>query len=119
MLNEKVVTGRTLSHPLNNIIIVQRNKTKHLINCLQIEKFARSVGHNIITFPAQYSHTRREERKTIIQKDWFSIQYGDCGATGLSLLYYYKSMPVALLANICTALGMVNGAQSMVYGIIA
>ena len=97
MLNEKVVTGLTLSDPLNNIVIVQQNKTRHLINCLQIERFARSVGHDIVIFPAQYSHTKRERGKIILQKDLFSIQDGNGGATGPGLLYYCKDMPVALL----------------------
>ncbi len=118
MLNEKVVTGLTLNDPLNNIVIVQRNKTRHLINCLQIERFARSIGYDIVIFPAQHNRTRRERGKAILQKDLFSIQDGDRGATGSGLLYYCKGMPVALLTNMCTTLGMVNGARSTAYVII-
>ncbi len=110
MLNRKVVTALTLSDPLKNIVIVQRNKTRHLINRLQIERFARSVGHDIIIFPAQHSRTKREGRENVLHKDLFSIQDGDHGATGPGLLYYCKGMPVALLTNMCTALGMVNRA---------
>ncbi len=112
------MTGLTLNDPLNNIVIVQQNKTRHLINCLQMKRFARSVSHNIVIFPAQHNRTRREERKAILQKDLFSIQDGDRGATGLGLLYYYNGMPVALLTNMYTALSIVNGVQSTVYGII-
>ena len=118
ILNKKVVTGLTLSDLLNNIVIVQQNKTKYLINCLQIERFARSVCHDIVIVLAQYSRTKRERGKVILQKDLFSIQDGDRGATGPGLLYYCKGMPVALLTNMCTALGMVNGARSTAYGII-
>ncbi len=118
MLNEKVVTGITLNDLLNNIVIVHRNKTRHFINRLQIKRFVRFVGHDIVIFPAQHSRTRREGGKAIIQKDLFSIQAGDCGATDLGLLYYCKGMSVALLTNMCTALGMVNGTQSTAYGII-
>ncbi len=118
MLNEKVVTGLILNDPLNNIVIVQWNKTRHLINRLQIERFARSIGHDIVIFPAQYSHTKREGGKVILQKDLFPIQDGDYGATDPGLLYYCKGMPVALLTNRCTALGMVNGVRSTMYGII-
>ncbi len=118
MLNEKVVIGLTLNDPLNNIVIVQRNKTRHLINHLQIERFARFVGHHIVIFPAQHSRTRRKGGKAILQKDLFSIQDKNRGATSLGLLYYCKGMPVALLTNICTALGMINGARSTAYEII-
>lgn len=69
-------------------------------------------------FPAQHSRTKREGGKAILQKDLFSIQDGDRGATGPGLLYYCKDMPVALLINMCTALGMVNGARSTAYGIV-
>ena len=34
ILNKKVVTGLTLNDLLNNIVIVQQNKTKYLINQL-------------------------------------------------------------------------------------
>ncbi len=118
MLNEKVVTGLTLNDPLNNIIIVQRNKTKHLINPLQIERFAHSVGHDIVIFLAQHNCTKRERGKAILQKDLFSIQDGDHEATGPGLLYYCNGMPVALLINMCTTLGMVNHARSIAYKII-
>ena len=60
ILNEKIVTGLTLSDLLNNIVIVQCNKIKHLISRLQIERFTRFVGHDIVIFPAQHSHTKRE-----------------------------------------------------------
>ena len=110
--------GLTLSDPLNNIVIIQQNKTRHLINRLQIERFAHSVGHNIVIFRAQHSRTKREGGKVILQKDLFSIQDGDRGATGPGLLYYCKGMPVALLTNMCTALGMVNDARSTTCGII-
>ena len=108
ILNEKVVIGLTPSDPLNNIVIMQCNKTRHLINCLQIERFDFFVGHDIVIFLAQHSCTKREEREAILQKDLFSIQDKDCRATGLGLLYYCKEMSIALLTNICIALGMVN-----------
>ncbi len=73
ILNGKVVRTLILSDPLKNIVIVQRNKTRHLINRLQIEKFARSVGHDIIIFSAQHSHTKRERRENVLHTDLFSI----------------------------------------------
>lgn len=105
------MTSLTLSDLLNNIVIVQQNKTRHFINCFRIERFARFVGYNIVIFSAQHSHIKREERKTILQKDLFSIQDRDRGAIGLGLLYYYKGLPVALLINMCTALSIVNDIQ--------
>lgn len=68
IFNEKVVTGLALSDPLNNIVILQRNKTRHLIIFLQIQKFACFIGHDIVIFPAQQSHTKREEEKLSYKK---------------------------------------------------
>ncbi len=90
MFHGKVVIVLILNDPLKNIVIVQRNKTRHPINCLQIERFAQSVGHDIIIFPAQHSRTKREKRKNIFQKNLFSIQDRDHGAIGPGLLYYCK-----------------------------
>ncbi len=110
ILNRKIVTVLTLNDPLKNIFIVKCNKTRHLINCFQIERFAWSIGHNIIIFSAQYSCTKREKEENILHKDLFSIQDGDNRANGPGLLYYYKGMPIALLTNMYTVLGMVNRA---------
>lgn len=53
ILNEKMMIGLILDNSDNNIIIVQYNKIQHLINCLQIEKFACSAGYDIVIFLAQ------------------------------------------------------------------
>lgn len=96
MLNRKVVTVLTLNDLLKNIVIIQYNKIKHLINCLQIERFTYFIVYNIIIFLTQHSHTEKEERENICHKNLFSIYDRDNGAIGLSLLSYYKEMYIAL-----------------------
>lgn len=118
ILNDKVVTKFTLQDPLQNIVIVQRNKTRHLINRLQAERFARRVGRDIIIFPAEHSHTKKDGGKSIIHRDVFQIQDGEHGATGPGLLYYCQGMPVSVLSNLCTPLGIVNGARATAYGVV-
>lgn len=115
ILDRKLMTGLTISDPLNNIVIVQNNKIKHIINCLQIERFVCFVGHNIIIFFAQHSRTRRKKRDAILQ---IYIQDRDYRAISLSWLYYCKKMLLALLTNICTALDIINCAWSTTYEII-
>ena len=73
ILNKKVVIGLILSDPLNKIVIIQQNKTRYLINRLQIERFSCFVGHDIVIFPAQHSCIKKEGGKVILQKDLFSI----------------------------------------------
>lgn len=38
--------------------------------------------------------------------------------TRLGLLYYTESMPTALLSNVCTLFGLVNGTRYQVIGIV-
>ena len=118
ILKDRVVTQFTLQDPLKNTVIVQRNKTRHLINRLQAERFARRVGRDIIIFPAEHSHSKRDGGLSVIHRDVFRIQDGEHGATGPGLLYYCQGMPMSVLSNLCTPLGIVNGARATAYGAV-
>lgn len=48
ILNEKIVTVLRLTNLLNNIVIVQWNKIRHLINHFWIERFTCSISYNIV-----------------------------------------------------------------------
>lgn len=99
--------------------MVQRNKTRYIINRLQAERFACQTGRDPIIFLAQHSHSRKNGGNPIIYRNDVKIQDGKHGATGPGLLYYYKRMPVIVLANVCTLLGIVNGATTIAYRIIS
>lgn len=60
MLNNKVVTLFTFQDPLKNIVIVQRIKTRHMINRVQSEQFARQMGRDLTMFLAQHLHTKNQ-----------------------------------------------------------
>lgn len=117
-LNNRVITMLKVNNLFNNIVFVQCNKMRHLINCLQIERYSRSISNDIIIFLALYIYTKKVSGKEILHKDFFSLQDGELEAIDPDLLYYYKEIPVILLTNICTALEMVNNACSIVYGMI-
>ena len=117
-LNSKVAADFPLDDLLKNTVIVQRNKTRHMINRLQAERFACQTGRDLIIFPAHHSHSRKNRGEPIIHRDVVKIQDGEHGATGPGLLYYCKGMPVIVLANVCTPLGIVNGATAIAYGVI-
>lgn len=89
-----------------------------MINKLQAEQFARETSCDLIIFPAQHFHSRKNRGDPIIHRDIVKIQDGEHGATGPSLLYYCKEIPIIVLANICTPLGIVNGVAAIAYGII-
>lgn len=120
MLNNRVVTVLTLNNLFKNIIIVQKNKIKHLINKLYIKRFAQNTGQNIVIFPLKHSYTKKNGGKSLLYKDLFLIQDGKYGAIaiGPGLLYYYKKMLVIVLSNIYTLLKIVNGASAIAYNIV-
>lgn len=118
-LNSKMAVDFPLHDLLKNTVIVQRNKTRHMINRLQAEQFARGTGRDFIIFLAQHSHNRKNPGDPIIYHDVVKIQDREHGTIDLGLLYYCKAMPVIILINVCTPLGIMNGATAIAYGIIS
>lgn len=53
-LNQRLAMELPTSSALHIVIIVQKNKTCHLINRLQIEKFAHANNRDIIIFLREY-----------------------------------------------------------------
>lgn len=118
MLNNRVMTALMFKNLLKNIFMVQKNKSRHLINRLQLKKFAQSAGQDIIIFLIKHSYIKKNGDRSLLYKDLFPIQDGEHGATGPSFLYYCKRMPVVIPLNIYILLKIVNGACATVYGII-
>src|SRR5437667_3831336 len=112
LLNTRVVTDLE-SHPDRiNTCIVRTNKLRHLINCLQIERFAPSQGQKIFIFPACHTHWRKPKGMHNVKIDkLFKVQEGS-NVKGSGLLMYTQNMPTAVLSNISTLLRIVNGVQS-------
>lgn len=87
------------SGAMDTIIIVQKNKTCHLINRLQIEKFARANNRDIIIFPEEHYQMKKDSRNLIKHELLFEAQDGEGNCIGPGLLFYCKGMPACLLAN--------------------
>ena len=75
------------------VIIVQKNKICHFINCLQIEKFARINNRDIIIFPTKYYQIKKDSYNFIQHKLLFEAQDKEENCTKLGLLFYYRIMP--------------------------
>ncbi len=118
ILNNKVAKVFPLHDPLKNTVIIQKNKSRHMINRLQVERFARHTGRDSIIFPAYHAYNRKNGRELIIYHDIIKIQDCEHGAIGPDLLYYSKEMPYIVLANVCTPLGIMNGAIAIAYGVV-
>ena len=114
----RVATHLLDSDFADTIIIVQKNKIRHLINRLQAENFARSHNMDLILFLAEHSRNKKDGGNLIQHEDLLSVQKDKGNATGPRILYYYKGMPVMVLANQCTLLGIVNGAKITIYDVV-
>src|SRR5467141_298159 len=113
LLNTRVVTKLDL----RNTCLVRAHKLRHAINRLQGETFARSRRQKIFVFPAR--HTRRKKargRDLDVDKVWEVQDSSDVKGPGF--LLYTQDMPTAVLSNISTRLGIVNGALGRATGIV-
>lgn len=68
VLDRRLAIKLPVLSSLNTIIIVQKNKTHHFINQLQIEKFARENNEDIIIFLVKYYITKKDGGNLIQQE---------------------------------------------------
>ena len=101
-LNSKISADFFLYDLLKNTVIIQRNKTRHMINWLELEQFAYQTGYDFIIFIAHYFYNRKNRNKLIIYCNFVKIPDGKHGAISLGLLYYYKRIFVIILVNFYT-----------------
>jgi hypothetical protein len=93
-------------------------RLRHTINRLKIERFAQSQGQKIFIFPAR--HTRRKKAKGArdLEVDRLLEVQDSSEVKGPGLLMYLQNMPIGVLSNISTRLGIVNGAQGRAIGVV-
>ena len=75
------------------------------------------LTQDIYVFPAAHTRTRKKHRGLRVD-DLLGIQDGEGTAKGPGLFLYTKGMPVTILFNSCTPLGLVNGARGTAAGIV-
>jgi hypothetical protein len=114
LLNSKVVTSLFSPELEGATNVVKSNALRHHINYVQMEHFARSRSRRIYIFPAQ--HRRVPSRLRIEDL----LQQKDQGTRNpfQGLFFYTPGMPAAILTNICTPLGHVNGALGIASDIV-
>ncbi len=117
-LNIQVATYLPNSDFNDTVIVVQKNRTRHLINRLQAQNLALSQNLDLILFLAEHFRNKKDRGNLIQHEDLFGVQEGDGNATGLGILHYYKGMPAMVLANQCILLGIVNRARAILYGVV-
>jgi len=124
-LNKRVIQSLPLGDDLESVCVTRTNQLRHHINRLQIQRFAEIRGQDIYVFPAKHHRTKKRklgkqkksDRDLTVDK-LLETQDGEGEAKGPGLLLYTQGMPITVLYNICTPLGLVNGAKGTVAGIV-
>ena len=73
ILNTQVVTHLPNSDFGDSIIVMQKNHTRYLINCLQAKNFACSQNIDLILILAKYSWNKKDKGNLIQYKDLFGV----------------------------------------------
>ena len=102
----------------DSVCIVRKNQLRHMVNRMQIEKFARARHQKIYAFPAHHS---RVNTVNASHQPGLDIVLGipDEGATSApGILLYTPNMPALALHNSCTVLGIVNGMRGRIIDVV-
>lgn len=119
-LNSKTVTSLVSPQLENATTVVKLNSLRHQVNRVRLEEFARTRCQNIYIFPALHTRTKSTGPMNLRLRADDLLQQPDQGTKipfpGLFL--YTPNMPAVILTNICTLLGLVNGATGTAIGIV-
>lgn len=96
------------------------NTLRHYINRIQMEHFAKSRSQKIYIFLAFYKRTKSTGYINLHVRANNLLQHPDQGTKTpfLGLFLYTPEMPKAILTNVCTVLGQVNGGRGIAVGVI-
>jgi hypothetical protein len=122
LLNTKVITS--LVDPRlqeDSTIVVRLNTLRHQVNRVQMEQFARSRGQKIFAHVLIHTRTKSTGPRNLrlYADDLLAVPEQGMKIPFPGLFLYTPSMPVTVLTNICTNLGLVNGATGTAIGIVS
>jgi hypothetical protein len=115
-LNKHVIQSLPPVNGVDSVCVTRFNKLRHLINRLQIRQFAKTRGQDIYVFPATHSRIKNGHGGVRID-ELLETQEGK-HAKGPGLFLYTQGMPITILYNSCTPLGLVNGARGTAAGVV-
>ena len=117
LLNRQVATSPPPCDGIDCVCITRSNKRRHLMNRFQMRRFAEARDQDVYVYPGAHTRTRGKHHG-LRMEDLLAAQDGDGTAKGPGLFLYTRGMPVTILYNINTRLGLVNGARSTAAGIV-
>jgi hypothetical protein len=120
LLNTKVITSLVAPYLENTTTVVKLNALRHQVNRTQMEQFARSRGQKIFAFAALHTRTKSTGPRNLRLRadDLLGLPEQGTKIPFPGLFLYTPTMPVAVLTNICTNLGLVNGATGAAVGVV-
>ena len=108
-LNSKVISPSDRFRFDTAVSIVRLNSLRHCLNHISMISFARHHKKHIYIFPAQ--HGRLPPPQQLRLDDVFRQQDKGVNIPSQGLFLYTPGMPCMILANMCSTLGLVNGAR--------
>jgi hypothetical protein len=119
-LNTKVITSLIL-RPLDDATnVVKRNAYRHQVNRIRIEEFARNRHQKILVFAALHTRTKctTSTNARLYAEDLLEQPDQGTKIPFPGLFLYTTNMPAVMLSNVCTLLGLVNGAPGTAVGVV-
>jgi PIF1 helicase. len=119
-LNSKAISSLSDPQFQTSPAIVKLNSLRHVINRLQIERFARAKRQKLFVFPALHTRTKSSGPTALRLRADDLLGFPEQGAKVPfpGLILYTASMPTMVLTNICTPVGLVNGATGRATGVV-
>jgi hypothetical protein len=120
ILNSKTITSLASPHLEDATAVTKMNAIRHVINRIQIQRFARARHQKVFIFPALHTRTRSSgpTNLRLHADDLLGIPEQGTKVPSPGLLLYTASMPAMVLTNISTQVGLVNGALGRAIGIV-
>jgi hypothetical protein len=85
-----------------------------------MEQFVRSYGHKIFAYVSIYTRTKSIGLRNLRlhTDDLLAVPEQGTKIPFSGLFLYTPNMPITVLTNICTNLGLINGATGTAIGIV-
>lgn len=120
LLNSRVISSLVAPHLDAATTVVKLNSLRHQVNRIRMEHFAKTHCQKIYAFPAHHTRTRSTGPVNLRLRVDDLLQQPDQGTRipfpGMFL--YTQNMACAVLTNICTRMGLVNGATGTAVGVV-
>jgi hypothetical protein len=120
LLNAKTIISLNALQLEDATAIVKLNSPPHQVNRVRMEQFAQARHQKIYIFPALHTRTKSTgpTNLRLHADDLLGLPDQGTKIPFPGLFLYTPTMPAAVLTNICTPLGLVNGASGTAVGVL-